>query len=278
MADQPGKKPDPDELIPIGGEPAEELTQPISTSMSSVFNASGVELSSDALASLTDVLISEQSGEGGAAAPPSDVADLSDVSDLSDLSPSAAGMGEVELPPGLGEIEPPPGLLAPPADASAPPAEAEWGETALVAAPGKEAAEAEKGVPPPAEKKGLAGRLAAHPKLAKYLEWSVPGGAALVLLLVSLVHLIFFSTALYLIGLLAIGHGLWLGRKTSTVYTVFLGGALAAVVTVAYVLWLELGQYQFDIKARTTATQVSLLVPAQSRPVKTTAATWRRKV
>ena len=202
------KKPDPDDLTPIGGEPAEELTGPISPSMSSVFNSSGMPIPADALASLTDVLISEPEG-AGAAAPSSDV------------SATSAELGEDELPPGLSGVEPLSELSPPPTDLSAPPAA--WGEVALVGAPGGEPAEAEKEAEGAAEKKDAAGKLAARQKLLSYLEWSALGCLALALLAVGYFHVIFLSTAVYSIALLAIGQTIWLGRKTNTVYTVFLG-------------------------------------------------------
>ena len=41
-----------------------------------------------------------------------------------------------------------------------------------------------------------------------------------------------------------------MGRKTNTVFVVFLGCVLAAVLTAVYCLWMELARYKFDIKAQ----------------------------
>jgi hypothetical protein len=248
VAKHQGKKPNIDDLIPIDGEPAEEPTEPLTGSTSSVISSSGTPVSTDALASLTDVLISGAAEETEAAAPSSDV-----------FAPPA-DWGEV----------------APPSDISAPPEE--WGEVALVEGPGKESAEEEKKAEGPAEKKGFAGRLAAHPSLLASAEWVALGCLALALLAVGYFGVIFFSTAIYAIALVSIGYSIWLGRKTNTVYTVFLGCALAAVVTIAYFLWLEIGRYQFDVRARGATSRVSVLFPAQLGPTSTTAAAWPHDV
>ncbi len=74
-------------------------------------------------------------------------------------------------------------------------------------------------------------------------------------------------TALYLIGLGLIPYALWKGRDTSTLYTVFLGCVLAAMLTGVYVLWIELAvNYKFDIHAQEAKrAAVGMVLPAEFR-------------
>ena len=92
----------------------------------------------------------------------------------------------------------------------------------------------------------------------------VGAGAAIglpaVVAVLFLLNVIFLSTAIYLVGLCYIPLGLWLGRLTNTVFTVFLGCTLAALMTASFCLWVELGRYEFDMKAKDA--RVSAILPA----------------
>jgi len=66
-------------------------------------------------------------------------------------------------------------------------------------------------------------------------------------------------TALYLIGLCAIPFVIWKARRTSTIFTVFLGCILTALLTANYCLWMELRRYHFDLKAQEAKQRVGLL-------------------
>lgn len=79
-------------------------------------------------------------------------------------------------------------------------------------------------------------------------------------------QIIFFSTAVYLIGICFIPIGVWLGRKTNTTFTIFLACTLAALMTACYCLWIVLGRYQFDLKALEAKQRVSMTVPVE-RPL-----------
>jgi hypothetical protein len=61
------------------------------------------------------------------------------------------------------------------------------------------------------------------------------------------------STAIYIVGLTLVPLLLWLGRKTNTVYTVFLGCVIAVLLTCVYCLWTVLAKYHFDVKASEAA-------------------------
>jgi hypothetical protein len=95
-----------------------------------------------------------------------------------------------------------------------------------------------------------------------YLEVTVAAGLAAVILVLGCVGVLYLPTAIYLIGLGLIPCGLWMGRQTNTVYTVFLGGVLAALLTAVFCLFLELRQYNFDVKAQGVKQRVSVAQPA----------------
>ena len=76
------------------------------------------------------------------------------------------------------------------------------------------------------------------------LEWAGVIGVPVIVLAIAAVCAIFFTTALsafswaiYLIALGFIPYGLWKGRETNTVYTLVLGCALAALLTMTFSMW-----------------------------------------
>lgn len=94
-------------------------------------------------------------------------------------------------------------------------------------------------------------------KVPPYVEWAgVIGGPVIVLALAGLCAVLFsaaftaFSVAVYLIALGFIPYAIWKGRETGGIYTIFLGLALAALLTATLCLWLEMGRYQFSVKAK----------------------------
>jgi hypothetical protein len=95
-------------------------------------------------------------------------------------------------------------------------------------------------------------------KLPAHFALGVAIAAVLVLLALALIHVLYFSTGLYLISIGLIVYATWRDRATNTVYAVILGCALAAVLTAMYCLWLELDRYQLDIKARQIKAPVSV--------------------
>ena len=97
-----------------------------------------------------------------------------------------------------------------------------------------------------------------------YLEWAGAIGIPLVLLILGWFGALLFSTAFYLIAVGFVPYGLWKGRKTSTVFTVILGCALVAILTALYCLWLELGTYQFDLKAQDAKQRISMVWPTEA--------------
>ncbi len=135
-------------------------------------------------------------------------------------------------------------------------AEAETGEPAQGAeeSPAEEAGPAETAPEQPEAEKPPS-------KLPLYAE-----AAALVAVPAALFALFWFavvyiSTAVYLLGVCFVPYVLWKGRRTNTVFTVFLGCTLLALITAVYCLWVELGRYGFDIKAQEAKQRVGVERP-----------------
>ena len=121
-------------------------------------------------------------------------------------------------------------------------------------------------------------------KLPLYLEWAGVIGIPLIILGLALLYTVCFSqafnafsTAIYLIALGFIPYGIWKGRETPDVFTLFLACALAAVLTAAYCMWLEMGRYDLDIRARGAKQRVGMSQPFSSGPANATAAAWPRQ-
>jgi hypothetical protein len=118
--------------------------------------------------------------------------------------------------------------------------------------PGAEGPAEEKPEEEPAEKEAKpAGKLMA------YLDWVIAGGIAAGLLLLALVGLLNLSTAIYAVSVVVVVSAIWKARQTNDLYTVMLGCALVAILTAIYCLWLEVGRYRFDVKAREAKQRVS---------------------
>lgn len=139
-------------------------------------------------------------------------------------------------------------------------------EPAAEAPPEEAQAETKEEVQPPGEKKPF--------KLPWYLELAAIVVIAAILLGVAALHLFGFSTAVYLIAIGLIPYGIWKGGNTNNVYTVLLGFTLAAVITAAFLLWLELERYHLDIKAREARQGAAVSQHFQFGPVGATAAAW----
>ena len=86
---------------------------------------------------------------------------------------------------------------------------------------------------------------------------AVAVGLPVILLGLAVVNFVFFSTAIYLVAMGYTFLGLWIYRRTNTLYTVLLGCALAAVLTAVYCLWIEMGNYEFDLKAKDAKQRIS---------------------
>lgn len=75
-----------------------------------------------------------------------------------------------------------------------------------------------------------------------------------------LANVLFLSTAVFLALMCFIPLGLWMGRRSNTVFTIFLSITLAALFTACFCLWVELRDgYDFDIKAKEA--RVSMVQP-----------------
>ena len=109
-----------------------------------------------------------------------------------------------------------------------------------------------------------------------YLVWGVVIGIPVLVLLLALTHILYFPTAIYIISVALIPYGIWKGRETTTIYTVVLGCALAAVLTAIYFLWLEEDRYRFDVKAREAKQRVSASWSAGTRSLAGAAKLERR--
>lgn len=102
-------------------------------------------------------------------------------------------------------------------------------------------------------------------KLMSYLDWPVAAGAAAILLILAACQMLNFSTAIYVISVGCVACAIWKFRRTSNVYTVILGLCVIAILTSLYCLWLEVGRYQFDVKAREAKQRVSVSWPTEAR-------------
>jgi hypothetical protein len=100
-------------------------------------------------------------------------------------------------------------------------------------------------------------------KLHFYLTCAGAAAIPLLLLVLASAQVIFPATAIYLVCLGLIPFGLWMGRETNTVFTIFLGFVLAAVFTGVYCLWIELGRHNFDINAREVKQRVGMTLPVE---------------
>ena len=198
--------------------------------------------------------------------PVADYADLLSDNLLNELdatgSEGAAAAPFDEMPADLPLPEE--GVLAALGDSVLGALDAEEGAEAAAEEPREEAKEQE--VKPPEGKKPF--------QLPWYIELAAVVVVAAIVLGLAAWHLLGLSTALYLIAVALIAYGSWKGRATNSVYTVMLACALAAIVTAAYLLWLELERYNLDIKAREARQKVGMSQRLQFGPVSTTAAAW----
>ena len=96
---------------------------------------------------------------------------------------------------------------------------------------------------------------------SRYLVIAGVIGIPVVFLLLAWFGLLNFPTAVYIICLAFIPLVLWMGRKTNTVYTVFLGCIIAALLTCVYCLWVALASYNFDVKAQEAKQRVGMVEP-----------------
>jgi len=90
-----------------------------------------------------------------------------------------------------------------------------------------------------------------------YVEWCIAAAVAVVILGLGWRGIMYLSTALFIVSIGLVCYALWRCRQSSGIETVLLGCALVAVLTALYCLWLEMGRYGFDIKARDSKQRVS---------------------
>jgi hypothetical protein len=100
-------------------------------------------------------------------------------------------------------------------------------------------------------------------KLNFYLICAGAAAIPVLLIVLAFADMILISTALYVICLGLIGFGLWMERKTNTISIVFLGCALAAILTAVYCIWIELRRYNFDIRAREAKERSAMTQPME---------------
>ncbi len=191
---------------------------------------------------------------------PESLPDLSESESLPDLSDLGDDLGDLdEAPVESFDAEPAIGDLgeldAAAAESLAADAEAE-----------EPASQPEVDEVQPAEEKVGPRRAGVQKKLLDRLpadrESVIAVGVSVLLALLWLVGLVYFSSVVYLIAVGVIPYALWKYRDTSSVFTVLLGCALVAIMTAVYCLWREWGSYRFDVKAsgiRTTANATRLV-------------------
>jgi hypothetical protein len=94
-----------------------------------------------------------------------------------------------------------------------------------------------------------------------YLAMGLVIGIPVVLLAAAQFKYLNFSTAIYIVGLCSIPLVLWMGRRTNTIYVVFMGIILAALITCIYAMWVVLAKYNFDVKAQEAKQRVAMVQP-----------------
>ena len=115
-----------------------------------------------------------------------------------------------------------------------------------------------------AEEEAPLGEMEKEPgKMPFYLACAGAAALPVILLVLASAQMIFPSTAIYLVCIGLIPFGLWMSRESNTIYTVFLGCALIAILTAVYCLWSELGRYEFDIHAKEAKQRVSMTLPVE---------------
>jgi len=80
--------------------------------------------------------------------------------------------------------------------------------------------------------------------------------------------------AIFLLALVSIPFVLWKSRKTCTPYRVMLALSLAAILTAAFCLFLELKTYDYDIKAEGAKQRAQATPAVQFGPSTTSATDW----
>jgi hypothetical protein len=90
------------------------------------------------------------------------------------------------------------------------------------------------------------------------VEWGALGGVAVIAVVLFVLKVIFLPTVVYVIAVAGVAYGIWKGRETNTLYTVFLGCALIALLTAVLCLWIELQRYGYNIKAKSRGPQAAV--------------------
>jgi len=99
-------------------------------------------------------------------------------------------------------------------------------------------------------------------KTPPYLAIAGTIAVPIALLAIAFFGFLDFSTAIYIIGLAISALMTWMGRKTTTVYTVLLGCVLIVLMTSVYCLWIVLMRYHGDVKAQEAKQRVGMTQPA----------------
>lgn len=105
--------------------------------------------------------------------------------------------------------------------------------------------------PPPTPRKSL----------PPYADIAAASGIGAVLVGLGVVGLIYISTAVFLIAVAAVFYTIWRNRATCSIYNVLLACALVAVLLSLYFLWIEIGRYHFDLRARDAKQGIGLFQP-----------------
>jgi hypothetical protein len=103
-------------------------------------------------------------------------------------------------------------------------------------------------------------------KKAAMLYLTLSGLMGVPLILIALAHFKFldYPIAIALCGVILMPWGLWLGRKTNTVYTAFLGLTVVALLAAVCFLWTELARYKGDIRANEAKQRTAVSAPART--------------
>ena len=82
-----------------------------------------------------------------------------------------------------------------------------------------------------------------------------------VIIVLAVMHYVNPWVGLYLFLTACVPYALWKGRRTNTVFTVFLGFVLAAELTAIFCLFKEFQRYGYDVSGRAGKQKVTIAAP-----------------
>lgn len=94
-----------------------------------------------------------------------------------------------------------------------------------------------------------------------YIMVGIAVGVPAILIVLSFLNFLSLSTVAYLTGLVLVAIMALASHKTNTIYIIFLGGVIVALMTAVYLLWIKFEQYNGDVKAQEAKQRISVTQP-----------------